>query len=150
MFDPSTKSFDILHDRRPLGNTFPLLGITFDARLNIEIAVCALAAIGHARVTAMLRLRRIHTAPRLVGFYTAQVLRKIEFASPSVFHTTSFVLSCKNGFSKDLASRHKQHLLSLRLAPLRGHTRHRQAWPHSQSCDNQSAQSIRVHRAPGL
>jgi hypothetical protein len=121
-FDPSKESFHILHDKRPLGNTFPLLGVTFDARLIMDSAVYELAAIGHARVTAVLRLRRFHAAPRLVGFYKAQVLGKIEFATPAVFHATSFVLSAldrvQQRFLEALDISAETALFELRLAPL--------------------------------
>ena len=121
-FDASKESVHILHDKRPLGEPFPLLGITFDACLDMRAAVYELAAIGHTRVTTVLRLRRFYSSRALFSFYKAQVLGKIEFATPAIYHATSFILSAldrvQNSFLESVGISAEAALLDFQLAPL--------------------------------
>ena len=106
-----------------VGDDRPLLGVTFDSCLSMKHAVYELAGVGHSRVTAILRLRRFHSIASVVGFYKAQVLGKLEFATPAIYHATDFILAAldrvQDRFLDAVGLSQVSALLEFKLAPLR-------------------------------
>ena len=52
-FEPSKETFHILHNRRPMGDDFLLLGVHFDTRLVMNKAIAQIAARAHLEVDAI-------------------------------------------------------------------------------------------------
>ena len=123
LFDPSKESFHILHDVHGVGDCFHQLGLRFDNSLSMKDAVYELAGVGHARVTAILRLRRFHQMSCVIGFYKAQVLNKLEFATPAIYHATDFILAAldrvQDRFLEALEISQEAAIFEFKLAPLR-------------------------------
>ena len=121
-FDPSKESFHIFHDRHSSGDYFPLLGVTFDAKLTIKTAIYELASIGHSRVSTLLRLMWFHSIAAMIGFYKAQVLSKIEFATAAIYHASPFFLAAldrvQERFLSIMEVSNETALFELKLAPL--------------------------------
>ena len=77
MFDPGKESFHILHPRKPYGDNFKMLGVTFDPKLMMDSAACEVAAEAGWRMRALLRCRRFYSKAELVRMYKALVLSYI-------------------------------------------------------------------------
>ena len=58
LFDPSKKSFHILHRLHSSDDTFKILGVTFDSKLLMHTAVRTLAIQAGWRLKALLRVKR--------------------------------------------------------------------------------------------
>ena len=57
-FEPSKESFHILSHTQSFGNSFRLLGVTIDVRLQMDEAVHECSVEGHWRLSSLLRSRR--------------------------------------------------------------------------------------------
>ena len=121
-FDPGKESFHVLHRRFPHGGAFKLLGVTFDEKLTMELAINEISAKAHSRVDALLRGRCFFPLCSMARMYKMQVLSFIEAASPALYHAPNFFLSRLDGvqdhFLSELGVDTRDALLNFNLAPL--------------------------------
>ena len=94
LFDPSKESFHILHRQSPAGDSFKLLGITFDTKLLMHEAAHTISAQARWRMRALLRAKRYHSVAGLVRLYKTHVLSYIEHATAAIYHAAPSVLQC--------------------------------------------------------
>ena len=122
MFDPGKESFHILHPRKPYGDNFKMLGVTFDPKLMMDSAACEVAAEAGWRMRALLRCRRFYSKAELVRMYKAQVLSYIESSTPAIYHAPQFYLAPVDNiqqlFLNELEISSAEALLDYNLAPL--------------------------------
>ena len=82
-------------DRRsPVGDHFKLLGVLFDAKLEMFAAACAIASQAGTHLRTLLRGSRFFGIEELVRLYKANVLSYIETWTPALYHAAPLTLSC--------------------------------------------------------
>ena len=86
VFDPSKKSFHILHRLWPSNTEFKILGVLFDSQLRMHAAVRSLATQGGWRLKALLRARRFFDNKQLVALFKSQILSFIEAGIVAFVH----------------------------------------------------------------
>ena len=85
-FDASKEHKIILNRCKPDGDSFTLLGVTFDTKLLMSNTVHDLANTCRWKVKAILRTRRFNTSADLINLYKAQVLSFIEYRTAAIYH----------------------------------------------------------------
>ena len=68
-FDPKKESLHILSHDNYFGNSFRLLGVTFDLQLRMDIAIGECCTEAHWKLSVLLRSRRFFTIRDLVTHY---------------------------------------------------------------------------------
>ena len=76
LFDSGKESFHILHPRSPVGDSFRLLGVTFDPALIMKTACYEIAAVAAGRIQILLRSAKFYSRADLVCQYKSHVLYK--------------------------------------------------------------------------
>ena len=121
-FDPGKKSFHIIDRKRPVGDNFRLLGVTFDPRLVMDTACVEIAGQAHSRLRTLLRGRRFFAPAALIRLYKSHILSYVEFATPAVHHAPGFFLGqidrVQAVFLEKLEISAAVALLNFNLAPL--------------------------------
>ena len=121
-FDAGKESFHVLHRRFAHGGPFKILGVIFDEKLTMELAINEISAKAHARVVALLRGRCFFSPRALTRMYKMQVLSFIEAATPAIYHAPAFFLSrldaVQDKFLLELDVDPRRALLEFKLAPL--------------------------------
>ena len=121
-FDPKKESKHILSRSMPFGDDFKLLGVTFDCRLEMEVAVRALVGKVKWKLLMLLRSRRSFGTVDLMIQYKQQVLTYIEYRSGAIYHATATVLRqldrLQDKFLRDLGIAPEAALMDFSLAPL--------------------------------
>jgi hypothetical protein len=78
VFDPLKEAFVVLRRRNPIGDTFKVLGVEFDAQLLMHKAARNIASEAGWRLAAIFRGRRFFTTPEIIRLYKSHVLSYIE------------------------------------------------------------------------
>ncbi len=122
-FDPGKDSLHILDGRRPCGDSFRLLGVTFDTQLTMKYGIMEIAARGHARVQMVLRARRSHSERETFQLFKAHVLPFLGHATTAIHHAVPFHLAVldrmRESFLEAIGVSAGDALVKHRLAPLR-------------------------------
>ena len=101
-FEPSKESFHILSHTQSYGNSFRLLGITLDVRLNMDEAVHECSVEGHWRLSSLLRSRRFFHVRDLTLHYKAHVLSFVEYRTCAITHAADIHLNTLDGVQKPI------------------------------------------------
>ena len=122
LFDPSKESHHIVSRRDGDGSTFRLLGVTFDSKLTMDVAVREVAHGATWRTAAVLRARRFLSVEDLVATFKGQVLGYIECRTAAIYHASDSVLRpldhVLDKFLAEIGLSDVDALLYLNLAPL--------------------------------
>jgi hypothetical protein len=92
-FDSSKESTHILSLTEPLGDTFKLLGVTFDGALTMVDAVAEVVNAAGWKLKTLLRTRRFYTDAELILLYKSHLLSFIEYRTPAIYHARRDVLA---------------------------------------------------------
>ena len=121
-FDPAKESFHILDRRRPSGDLFRFLGVTFDPQLVMSAACFEIAGQAHCRLRSLLRCKQFFSMQTLVRHYKSQVLSFIEWSTPAIHHAPIFFLTqidrVQETFLAEIDLSAGQALMDFGLAPL--------------------------------
>ena len=121
-FDSGKESKHILSRSNPHGDSFKLLGVTFDCKLVMTETVLDLAKSSRWKLKAIMRTKRYNTDAQLVALYKAQLLSFIEYRTPAIYHACSNSLAFLDAIQDKLAEAigvtEVQLLTVFRLAPL--------------------------------
>ena len=90
VFDASKEGLFIIDARRPVGQTFRILGITFDTKLVMDQALHEITAQGHSRTVSVLRARPHYPVRKVVQL----CLSHFHFWSPAFQHI--IMLQCSS------------------------------------------------------
>ena len=122
VFDSLKEGFYILSPRRPLGDSFRILGVTFDTKLTMDACLHEVAGHAHNQVTIILRTHRFHSVPDLLRLYESYVLSFVESGVPAYYHAPSFFLALidrvQDRFLDELGMSPSTALRDCSLAPL--------------------------------
>ena len=112
----------MLHKQRPVGESFHVLGVTFDLKLTMAEECEEVGRRADWKLTTLLRLRRFYDTASLVQLYKSHVLPILEFPTPAIYHATHTALShldrVQKRFLREVGFTAEDALLSFRLAPL--------------------------------
>jgi len=121
-FDPAKEHFHILDSRCPYGPHFELLGVQFDARLNMYNEICKLAGEAGRRAQMIMRIRRFYSTTSLMRLYKAHVLPYAERSTPAIYHchpTTLTILDqVQDNYLEAVGVTTTSAILDFNLAPL--------------------------------
>ena len=121
-FDPSKESKHILSRNMPSGEDYKFLGVTFDCRLDMQVAVRALAGKVKWKLQMLLRSKRFFSTEDLIVQYKQQVLTYIEYRTGAIYHATKTVLclldDLQTRFLRELGITAEAALFDFSLAPL--------------------------------
>jgi len=124
-FDPGKESFHILSRAHPLGDSFRILGLTFDCKLLMHEAIDECATACGWKLESIMRTRRFFTNAELVLFFKSHLLSFIEYRTPGIYHAAPSCLKALDSvlprFLRQLCISDIDALLHFGLAPL--HTR---------------------------
>ena len=87
-FDPAKESVHIVSDAQPHGDSFQLLGVTFDCKLRIDLCVRETVSQASWKLTTIL----FHEVTRLVQVCKLKMLSFVEYRTPAVYHAASTIL----------------------------------------------------------
>jgi len=122
IFDASKESFHILDRRRPAGDNFRILGVTFDPKLVMDVACSEIAGHAHSRLKSLLRSRNYFSIEIRIDLYKSHVLSYIEYATPAIYHAPRFFLGMVDRVQETLLEETglsaEAALLEFSLAPL--------------------------------
>jgi hypothetical protein len=121
-FDPAKESKHVLSRVEPYGEDFKLLGVVFDCRLNMDVAVQALAGKVRWKVQMLLRSRKSFNVVDMIVQYEQQIFSFIEFRTGAIYHATKTVLRQldhqQDRFLRELGVTPEAAIFDFNLAPL--------------------------------
>ena len=101
---------------------FKLLGICFDCKLRMDLAVRDVVSQASWKLTTILRTRRFHGVSQLVQVYKSKVLSFVEHRTPAVFQAAETTLAgidaVQRRFLRECGLSDEDALLHFNLAPL--------------------------------
>jgi len=122
VFDSDKESQHVLSLTDPLGDTFKLLGVTFDSELSMAESISELVSAAGWKLRTLLRTRRFYTDADLVVLYKAHLLSYLEYRTPAIYHATRAILcrldAVQTRFLKDIGVDEVTALNKFHLAPL--------------------------------
>ena len=86
VFDASKESFHILSRSRPYGGNFKLLGITFDPKLSMYVAVHECVGAANWKLQSLLRTRNFYNDGEMVQIFKSHLLSFIEYRTTVIAH----------------------------------------------------------------
>ena len=92
-FDASKESQHVLSLSDPAGDSFKLLGVSFDMELSMAAAVSDLVSAAGWKFRTLLRTRRFYSDAELIVLYKAHCLSYLEYRAPTIYHATRNILS---------------------------------------------------------
>ena len=92
-FDPAKESVHVVSHAQPYGDPFKLLGICFDCKLRMDLAVRDVVSQASWELTTILTTRRFHGVSQLVQVYKSKVLSFVEYRTPAVHHAAKTTLA---------------------------------------------------------
>ena len=117
-FDPAKESVHITPHAQPHGDSFKVLGICFDCKLRMDLAVQHVVSQASWKLTTILRTRRFHGVSQLVQVYISFV----EYRTPAVYHAAKTTLAgidaVQRRFLRECGLSDEEALLHFNLAPL--------------------------------
>ena len=121
-FDPAKESVHIVSHAQRHGDPFKLLGICFDCKLRMDLAVRDVVSQASWKLTTILRTRRFHGVSQLVQVYKSKVLSFVEYRTPAVYHAAKTTLAgidaVQRRFLRECGLSDEEALLHFNLAPL--------------------------------
>ena len=121
-FDPAKESAYIVSHAQPHGDPFKLLGICFDCKLRMDLAVRDVVSQASWELSTILRTRRFHGVSQLVQVYKSKVLSFVEYRTPAVHHAAKTTLAgidaLQRRFLRECGLSDEEALLHFNLAPL--------------------------------
>ena len=112
----------IVSHAQPYGDPLKLLGICFDCKLRMDLAVRDVVSQASWKLTTILRTRRFHGVSQLVQVYKSNLLSFVEYRTPAVYHATKTTLSgidlVQRRFLRECGLSDEDALLHFNLAPL--------------------------------
>lgn len=121
-FDAGKEDFMIISNVEPFGGPIKLLGVEFDAKLLMNVAVHKCAVKVSWKLKALLRVRRFYSITDLVMLYKSHILSLIEYRTPGVHFASSSVLTeldnVQARFLSQLGLNAEDALMWFNLAPL--------------------------------
>ena len=121
-FDPAKESAHIVSHAQPHGDPCKLLGICFDCKLRMDLAVRDVVSQASWKLTTILRTRRFHGVSQLVQVYKSKVLSFVEYRTPAVYHAVKTTLAgidaVQRRFLRECGLSDEEALLHVNLAPL--------------------------------
>ena len=122
VFDASKEHHIILSRTDPLGDDFRLLGIEFDCKLLMHVAIREVVTEASRRVKALLKTQRYYSKQQLIILYKQQILSYIEYRTPAIAHACSSLLASldriQDNFLTEIGITEHEALLVFNLAPL--------------------------------
>ena len=107
---------------QPHSDSFKLLGVPFDCKLRMDMAVSEVVSQASWKLTTILRARRFHDVPRLVQVYISKVLSFVEYRTSAVYHAAKTTLAgidaVRTLFLRECGLPDEDALLHFNLAPL--------------------------------
>ena len=91
-FEPTKDHFHIISKYAPHGEYFPMLGVTFDTKLTMDVEVHALMNECGWRVSQILRGGRFFGGQELIFLFKQHVLSKLEYRTAALYHASDTVL----------------------------------------------------------
>ena len=99
-----------------------MLGICFDCKLRMDLAVRDVVSQACWELTTILRTRRFHGVSQLVQVYKSKVLSFVEYRTPAVHHAAKTTLAgidaVQRRFLHECGLSDEEALLHFNLAPL--------------------------------
>ena len=92
-FDAGKESQHVLSVSDPFGDSFKMLGVSFDSSLSMADAIEELVAASSWKLRTLIRTRRFYSHADLVVLYEAHLLSFIEYRTPAIYHATRLCLS---------------------------------------------------------
>jgi hypothetical protein len=121
-FDPGKESKHVVSTYDPWGNTFKILGVTFDCKLIMDQAVHETAIACGWKLQTLLRSSRFFNCTELINLYKSHVLSRIEYRTAAIYHASDSILSeldhVQNRMLKIVNVSEVEALLHFNLAPL--------------------------------
>ena len=121
-FDDTKESKHILSRTDPHGADFKLLGVIFDCRLQMDVAISTLVGKMRWKTTMLLRSRCSFCTGDLITQYKQQVLSMVEYRTSAVYHATTTLIRrldrAQDSFLRQLNLDRVIALLEFNLAPL--------------------------------
>ena len=121
-FDSAKESCHILSLTDPVGDTFRLLGVTFDGALTMTDAVADVVTSTGWKLRTLIRTRRYYTDADLVLLYKSHLLSYIEYRTPAIYHASRAVLekldAVQTRFLRDAGIDEVTALVEFNLCPL--------------------------------
>jgi hypothetical protein len=122
VFDPTKESKHILSYEDPDGDSFRLLGITWDVRLTMKDTVDEVVSEANWKMHTILKTRRFYCDAELIGLYKAHLLSFLEYRTAAVYHARRDVLErldrVQQRFLRDCGVDEETALFNFNLAPL--------------------------------
>lgn len=91
-FDAAKEHCSIMSTTHPVGNSFTVLGVEFDLKLQMGAAVHACAVEASWRLKTILRTRRFFTHAEVMVHFKSHVLSFLEYRTPALYHAATTVL----------------------------------------------------------
>ena len=121
-FDPTKESKHVVSRKDPCGDNFKLLGVVFDCRLLMDVAIQEVLAAIVWKARMLLRARRYYCTAELIHQYKAHILSFVEYRTAAIYHATSSLLcrldKTQDRFLREIGVGPKEALLEHGLAPL--------------------------------
>ena len=121
-FDASKESQHVLSLSDPAGDSFKLLGVSFDMELSMAAAVSDIVSAAGWKFRTLLRTRRFYSDAELIVLYKAHLLSYLEYRTPAIYHATRNILSrldaVQSRFLRDIGVDDVTALGTFHLAPL--------------------------------
>jgi hypothetical protein len=122
VFDATKESSHILSLSEPAGDSFKLLGVTFDVELTMADAVAEVVTAASWKLRTLVRTRRYYTDGELVVLYKAHLLSFLEYRTAAIYHAARAVLkrldAIQTRFLHDAGIDEVAALMVFNLAPL--------------------------------
>ena len=122
MFDAAKESRHILSLTDSFGESFKLLGITFDGKLSMAEAVDEVVAAAGWKLRRLLRTKRYYSDADLIVLFEAHMLSFLEYRTCAIYHATRTVLrkldAVQTRFLRDAGVDEVTALMKFHLAPL--------------------------------
>jgi hypothetical protein len=121
-FDAAKESKHVLSRKDPHGSEFKLLGVIFDCRLFMDVAIGTLVGKVRWKIAMLLRSKTSFSTEDMVVQYKQQILSVVEYRTGAIYHATASLLSkldkVQVSFLRQLGIDMKCALLDFNLAPL--------------------------------
>ena len=121
-FDASKEGKRILSRRRPSGDAFLLLGVSFDCALIMDDAISGLVKRCRWKLRTLLRSQRHFEACALVNLYKSRMLGFIEYRTAAIYHASDSLLqtldAIQRRFLEHVGASEIEALFRFNLAPL--------------------------------
>ena len=82
MFDAGKEEYAVLSQSDPEGETFKLLGVEFDPKLNMEAAIHTCVSACSWKLKTVLRARRFFSDAELITVLKAHIISFVEYRPP--------------------------------------------------------------------